>query len=155
MSKSESYHQYVTRYRQLMVMATDMAETDRIHWFIEGLRHDLRSKCKFQLDGSTWHSLNAVITFGAGEAHKIEDDYDTDPVLAATHVKRYSGNKRRHNHKTGHGNKRPKPDKPYDSKSKASRKCQKCQQPFSGDFLFDHWKYECVKNPDRIPRPRA
>lgn len=65
--QGEAVARYVQRFRDLMRQAGEMAEIDRLCWFLQGLGPHMRKACATDFEGKEWKSLEACIEFALGQ----------------------------------------------------------------------------------------
>jgi hypothetical protein len=65
----QSYHQY---FRRITDQAVDMAEADKIAWFLQGMRPDLRTMCAVDAVGKPWQSLKPLFEYAIGAELRLK-----------------------------------------------------------------------------------
>lgn len=76
---------YVLSFKQIMIEAGSMAETDRIRWFQQGLLPELRAECLTDGLASAFTSLDALIQHAFAQDRKLQCRYSA--ATSALHTR--------------------------------------------------------------------
>lgn len=70
--KGEEVRTYNSRFNRMMLLTKDMAQLDRIEWYLTGLATNMRKACMVDAQNQPWSELKHVMTHALGQELRFQ-----------------------------------------------------------------------------------